>query len=222
MEDSFFGRLTHIIEETGSNLTALAKASGLHDNSLFAYKKRPGTFPKLDTAGKIIRGAQSLGSKRTLNWLLYGVEGQSLSASEKEIRVLPILGKVAAGAWLDVAHDDDMHEGSNIPFDARYPEASQFGLVVSGASINRTAQDGDTLVCVSSNTLSPQANDLVIVERIMGEGALRETTAKRYKPKNGTAELWPDSTDVRFQKPIALEGDVRIIAVVTGVFRALR
>lgn len=62
---------------------------------------------------------------------------------------IPILGRVAAGRWIDVhVLENEDHPASVFPPDPRFPIAAQFDLIVEGTSLNKFAQPGDRLRCV--------------------------------------------------------------------------
>lgn len=145
------------------------------------------------------------------------------------LQKLPVLGVVAAGVWLENDAEPEHFEPVPVTPDARYSVSAQFGVKVRGTSINKIAQDGDILICISADetALEPKEGDLVIVRRIRHQGALIETTAKRFH-KNGHFELWPVSTDPKHQDPIIVPEDngehdevIQIAAIVTGIYRPL-
>ena len=121
---------------------------------------------------------------------------------------IPILGRVAAGVWIEIGvTEDEMseHPASKFPPDPRYPLAAQFDLIVEGTSINKFAGPGEILRCVDVVTAGVEIreNDLVIVTRTRATDE-RETTAKRVRRFNGHFELWPESSDPRWQTPIVV------------------
>lgn len=128
-----------------------------------------------------------------------------------EQALVPEVGEVAAGVWLEYNHHHN-EPGERLgpfPVDPRYPAAAQFSVRVRGTSINRVVPDGGSLHCVAlfESGLSEQDltnGQLVIVKRTRMQGGLFETTAKRLR-KNGSWELWPDSTDPNWQEPIKVE-----------------
>ena len=135
-----------------------------------------------------------------------------------------VRGEVAAGVWREVDHDAMLAHG-DVPslLDPRFSEESQFVIIVRGTSLNKTASDGDFLLCVDliGTGIEIRPGDMVIVERLKDEGGLVETTAKRVHRQNGVYELHPESTDPQFQKPIIIPEDgtnefesIRIIAKV--------
>lgn len=177
-------------------------------------------------------------------WLLFG-EGQRESPRISTPRIaakqpvglvaelphIPIYGKVAAGMWIEVETadaDTSTFKSSPFPPDPRYPLDAQYDLIVEGTSINRFAQDGDAIRCVDilKAGIEIVENDLVIVSRTRAT-ALRETTAKRVRKREGKFELWPESDDPRWQEPlIVLQGgadqhdETRIMAKVLWKYRA--
>lgn len=145
---------------------------------------------------------------------------------------LRVLGEVAAGVWLEVdpisQYDEPLFEVP-VPEDSRFPKGAVYGLLVRGTSLNKIADDGDILVCLdrASAGFDIADDDLVIVERVRAQDGLREVSAKRARRINGhKLELWPESTDPRFQDPISTSvvGDdhIRIIARVEWIFKDVR
>ena len=151
----------------------------------------------------------------------------------REFGSLKIIGEVAAGHWLEVdVVDEPKHDETYpVPFDPRYPEEAQYGLVVRGTSINKIAQPGEILQCVDLGIsgLEPQHDDLVIVERRRLQAGQKEVTAKRFRTKGRIVELSPESDDKRWAKPLVLDPkkaqedeEIAVIAIVVGVYKPLK
>ena len=152
-------------------------------------------------------------------------------------QLMPVLGEVAAGRWLEVEQDIDesRYEAAPITPDPRWRREAQYGLVVRGTSLNRYADDGDTLHCldISASGRLPTNGDLVIVEKIRDGGQLRERTAKAYhEGEDQLIELRAYSDDPRWDEPIhvphrvysyVLEKGLRveIVAVVLGAYKPM-
>lgn len=140
-----------------------------------------------------------------------------------------VLGEVAAGMWKDVRTADpyiDKLPVSDFFVDGRYPIYAQFDLIVKGNSLDKLAPDGFHLRCLDiyKAGVRPKDKDIVIIER-RNSHFLCETTAKRYRVIEGGAELWPESTDPRWQEPILVlrggedsDTEIRITAVVLHVY----
>lgn len=144
------------------------------------------------------------------NTLILGQQSQDvLETNPAAVAVVPVIGEVAAGIWLEVdVVDEPRHDPVPSILDGRYPPESQFALIVRGPSINKTARDGSTLLCVSLDSgIAVNDGDLVIVERTRAQGAMVETTAKFVRRRNGGYELWPHSTDSRYQEPLFIDED---------------
>lgn len=125
---------------------------------------------------------------------------------------LPIRGEVAAGRWLEtpallqLSEITDFVEGLAIP-----PSQAEwtYGLRVRGTSLNKLAVENDILVCLDAMSGIEFAHrDLVIVERVRDQGALREVTAKRLIRRDGRFHLMPESTDPMWQNEIEIGEDV--------------
>ena len=143
---------------------------------------------------------------------------------------LPVAGEVQAGAWLEDAPIDYAADGEaqHIPLvpDPRYRQFRQFALLVKGNSMNRFFPDGVYVCCADVGAIRTWQNeDFAVVVRTRDEGALWEATVKQVMiPDENTIELWPRSTDPRYQTPIVLTGDepnteIQLKGLVLGSYR---
>lgn len=127
-----------------------------------------------------------------LEWLLTG-RGDPEAKGPNTLDAsggMSVKGYVQAGTW----QESPLDRGDTVPVteDGRYRGREQFALKVVGPSMNKVVEDGSYVVCVAWDG-SPRDNDLVIVER--RQHGLYEATIKRVRMKNGSVELWPESTD---------------------------
>jgi SOS-response transcriptional repressor LexA len=138
---------------------------------------------------------------------------------------LSVRGQVRAGAWLDI--DIPMDEGAEgeIPIgpDARYP-VPQYALQVVGTSMNKFVDDGHFVIVASWPELGRdlRENEVVVVRRERAK--TYEVTLKRARKAGKNWELWPDSSDPRWQEPVRFdEKDVTctVIGLVVGVYRPI-
>jgi len=138
---------------------------------------------------------------------------------------LPDLGDIKAGTWLELDGEPGPRGFIDMGPVAKYAGKAQFALKVLGTSMNKVVREGEYVICVAWDELGRglQDGDLVVVRR--ERAATYETTLKRARrAKNGAFELWPESDDPRYQKPIALgdgksEVQVHIIGLVVGIYR---
>ncbi len=136
-----------------------------------------------------------------------------------------IIGSVKASSWQDVTEQVNDEEAKYVPSASDYPADWQYAFTVDGPSVNKTARDGDILVCVDlvKSGVDVTENDLVIVERTRFHGAMLERTAKRVRKAIAGPELWPDSDDPEHQDPIPLaaadDDEIRVSAKVIWVLR---
>lgn len=150
-----------------------------------------------------------------------------------ELALLPIRDRVQAGAWLE-AYDFDQGPPrlSTTAADPRYPQADQWLSEVGGDSVNKLGiLEGDLVHCVDYNAVrvTPRHDDIVEVERIRHQGAMRELTLKQVEVVGSELRLWPRSTNPRWHQPIVLtdgvrdgeEMEVRIRGLVIAVIRRL-
>lgn len=140
-------------------------------------------------------------------WLLYGKSSKPGSEHQFEsVAQIPVRGSTAAGKWLEF---DDTEQDALAPIYAvagRFPMDEQFAFKVSGPSMDKARIfDGDYVICVPYwiARAAPTPGDLVVVER--KRGTMFERTLKELQMSENEFELWPRSTDSRFQTPIRVK-----------------
>lgn len=120
----------------------------------------------------------------------------------RTVTLVPVRGRVAAGAWM--LHDDFTDE-IDIPALPRRDGLEQFAFRIEGTSMNAAGLlDGWYAVCVpywQAREAFTQG-DIVVVER--RQGGLVERTCKQVQLTPTHYELWPRSTDPRWQEPIRI------------------
>jgi SOS-response transcriptional repressor LexA len=141
--------------------------------------------------------------------LIFGVTPPNFTPADIDdivtlaIKMAPVIGTVAAGAWVeyDGLESDDAEEVPFIP--GRYAALEQAAYRVQGPSMNRLRiLDGDYVIAVPY-WLARQSladGDVVVIERRRGQ--LLERTCKQIVVRPDVVELWPRSTDIRYQTPI--------------------
>lgn len=170
----------------------------------------------------------------TWGWIL---EGGSLpddgSLAPKIIpSMLPILGEVAAGVWIEPDAMPIMNEFQQVPIapDPRFPDTPQYGYIVRGNSSDMIAEPGDVLHCVDlgkHHRRTPEEHDVVIIQRSRPNGQT-ETTAKLYNWERGNIVLSPLSSDPKWkgltlkdENPLPNGDRIGIEAIVIGLYRPL-
>jgi transcriptional regulator with XRE-family HTH domain len=225
-------RLQSELAAKGWSKAELSRRSGVPYDSVNKYLRGSIDQPRGDTIDKL---AAALGVDPL--WLKEGVARDRVMRGldvagfiGADVARLPIRGEVAAGRWLEtpallqLEEITDFVEGMAVA-----PGLSEwtYGLKVRGTSINKLAVDGDVLVCLDVMSGVEFAHrDLVIVERVRDQGALREVTAKRLIRRDGRFHLMPESTDPMWQNEIEIGEDVpqddsetRLIAKVKHIIK---
>lgn len=164
----------------------------------------------------------------SIEWLLTGKGKKDGVGRVIPLRLLPVLGTVQGGAFLE-AHTSFDEIFMPVAADPEYADYQQYLLEVSGPSMNLHYPEGSYVHCVHieyhPDDVMPKHGDHVIVERRRGD--LREVTIKEYILTNAGAELWPRSTEPKWKKPISLTDDlhvdeVMITALVIGSYTRRR
>jgi transcriptional regulator with XRE-family HTH domain len=129
-------------------------------------------------------------------------------------------GEIRAGAWLEL--DDQQDESAtttDIMPDSRYPGVKQFMLRVVGTSMNKYIEPGGRVIVADWADLGlsePRENDVLVIRR--QRAMTYETTLKRAKRGQSGWELWPESTDPRYQEPVVLSDEDRDVeATIVGL-----
>lgn len=207
-------------QKLGKDMKAASRKAGLGATAVRdVLERRPD--PKLSTIEALARAHEF-----SIDELLDLPRRYCVADAEAFI---PIRGHVAAGVWLEVDAARPWEETlGQIPVlqDRRYPPDSIYGLIVRGNSINKTARDGEVLVCLDVGVgIEIVDGDLAIIERFRAQEGLREVTAKRFRRRaSGMVELWPESDDPQWKDPIILDNrttaeEVRAIARVEWIWK---
>lgn len=138
---------------------------------------------------------------------------------------LSVLGEVRAGVWIEEnAVLEDSSEVIPIGADPDYAYAEQFALRVIGTSMNRVAQPGEYVLVARWADIGrmPRDGEVLLIRR--EKAGEFEVTLKRAKKLNGIWEMWPDSTDPRYQTPLKWSGkeedmSVTILGKAIGYYR---
>ena len=192
------------------SVRAAAQALAMKEGTYAAYERSPGTskFTVLDH-----ERAMQFGRKYKVSWvwLLTG-EGspddlapdiqleENSSANEKfQVRMIPLLGDVRAGAFMSVTEQEEPKEWIAF-YDPQYERAETFGLKVVGTSMNEYYQDGAIVICARAVHTGVMEGDHVVLEVRDSLGRV-ETTLKEVQIRDNRVEFWPRSTDERYQTP---------------------
>lgn len=180
---------------------ALADRSGVDYDSLLKYLAGKVENPRGDILSRL---AAAVGKDEL--WLR-GIDQGGITPLEGKpanLSFVKVTGYVKAGIWQDVRVEgpSDME----VPSLGGYPTHMQLAYIVDGESLNRTARNGDVLVCldlISSGT-SIREDDLVVVELKRHDGEFVDRSAKRVRRTRSGFELWPESDHPDFQEPLVL------------------
>lgn len=131
---------------------------------------------------------------------------ENFNMTRREVVNVPMVGRVAAGEPILAVENIE----SYFPIPAEFmPNDQSFMLKVKGESmINAGILDGDQVLVRQTNSASN--GDMVVA--LIDDGA----TVKTYYREDGHIRLQPENDTM---DPIIVEGDVRILGKVFGVFR---
>lgn len=213
--------MVETMQRTGLNPSTWSKAAGVARTTI---------------ARPIKDGYQFVTSSRTLAKLAKaaGVEAPDMQrAAEAQIvpLFLPVRYRVQAGAWIEVdyAEQDFPSAPRAVRPDPQYGEWPQWLELVVGDSVNREIPDGGFAHVVDAIEMgyAPQDGDFVVVERRRDSGRLRERSVKKVVATPDGVELWPDSHNPAWDKPLELSAsgdgvEVEVVGLVIGSYRAMR
>lgn len=197
---------------------AAADAMGISHSTYMGHENGSRGF-----RAKAVRYARMF--KTTPEWLLFGRGDADTPLADHtplDARMIPLLGEVRAGAWLEISDHEEPEEW--IPFaDRDYQRAQVFALNVVGRSMDRDYPDGTTIIVVNAKEAGVREGDHVVVRR--RHGSTTETTLKELAVNGDQILLWPRSSDPNHQEPILVSHDrdsddgVEIIGVVIATYR---
>ena len=166
---------------------------------------------------------------RLANYL--GLTSESSGNPVESVSLIPILGRVAQGVWMEQT-DIDPSEQEYAVYDkitGGAPPKDLFAVIPEGTSMNLRFPPGTHLICrrVPFGSGEYQSGSYVIVERTAHE--LTEMTVKRLEMDAGGSHwLHSESSDKKYQEPWQIgspdEGhhDDREVRVVAQVVRAIQ
>lgn len=246
-------RLRAALEELGWSTAELARRMG-HDDQAFRdrlYKYVRGNVK--NPRGEMLEEIAAVVGK-SAQWLRYGGADPTAGAVKRNALDLvnlptqavnyPVLtaryvGRAEAGIWQegrsfidtfdpDLPVENDQRPPIPLVPKARYRGMRQFAVLVSGSSVNKTIPDGFYAICVPywEAREAITDGDLVLVER--RRAGEFQATIKRVRKGSGGYELWPESTDKRWQDPIRLgqnnsdrdfpEYEIDVVGLVIGQY----
>lgn len=177
-------------------MAQLSEKSGIGEKALRAHESgQNGIRP--EAAAKY---AAALGIQP--EFILFGTT-PSHAVEGHDVRMIPLLGSVQAGAWREIVDEPDPRD--YIPFtDEQYARAQRvYALTVEGPSMNEHYPEGSVVIVCDAVECGVREGDHVVVRRT--RGSLVETTLKEVVVNENRVELWPRSTDARFKEPFVLE-----------------
>jgi phage repressor protein C with HTH and peptisase S24 domain len=207
-----------ICDDLGITYTELARRAGIDSATLTRFMNNPKYKPNLSNttvqkiAEAVLRPTPDLPSPLT---------------RLTDTKTVPVKGTAAAGLWKDVsilADEFFVHEEIPVIENPKYAGHKQYALLVEGNSINKKIRDGEYAICVEWFGLGAEPRDGQYVHVERSRGGLQEVTIKQVRLSHGKVELWPDSTDPRYQEPMHVyhsdeDTEVRIRGLVIGTFR---
>lgn len=186
----------------------------------------------VDAHWQTIQRIESGKTKLDTEWMerlgaALGVDPLELIVKRSPARIVEVRGTVQAGHWEEAWEweEDDRYQ-IPVPDDDAFRGFQLYGVETRGPSMDKRYPEGTVVVVTDMIERGEdiQPGRRYVVERERPDG-MREATVKMlWQDETGHLWLLPESTDPRFQEPIALNGDegdtVRIVGrVVYAVTR---
>lgn len=158
---------------------------------------------------------------------ILGIEGANgHSPPVNAVAHLQVAARVSAGTF---RYDEPVaDEGFFVPFVPRgdIPGSAQYAVIIDGPSVNKRIPDGAFAICAMYDSVPGGAQHGALVHVVRERSGLHEHTIKELRFSREGMQLFPVSTDPRFQEPVTLssgeDGEiVRIQGVVIGVFQPM-
>lgn len=169
------------------------------------------------------RYAAAFGS--TAQYILGESGAPAPSPIVNHISTVRVLGTVAAGTFrYDEFGEIDGMEVPVLPYKG-VPASAQYAVLVDGPSVNLRIPDGMYAICALYDSFPGGAQHGNLVHVIRENAGLYEHTIKELRFTPQGQELFPCSTDPRFQEVVKMhdapEAVVRIHGVVIGQFKPM-
>jgi SOS-response transcriptional repressor LexA len=219
MANEIIQKIDKLLADRGESRAAASAAAGLSDSYIRDLSRKSGS----PNVGKLKKLADHLGVK--IEYLLPA--GSVDTNISRSVTSLPVVGRIAAGQFMDISlrDQDEEYPHINVVTDDRFSHARQYALEVTGDSMDLKYADGSFVTCVdyTSSGLALKDGMTVHVERYMGEGQFVETTLKEIGHEHGIIVLLPRSSNLA-HKPILMVGNaeeitVEIRGIVTGSWK---
>lgn len=212
MNRELIHRIDEILKRRGESRSGASIAAGLGESYIRDLERKKGS-PNL---AKLSQLASYFGA--TLDDLL--PNSNIDHAIKASVTSLPVVGKIAAGHFMDITlvDQDEDYPVINVASDTRFSHAKQYALLVTGSSMDLKFPDGCYVTCVDfvSSGLHLKPGMTVHVERTIAGTHLVENTLKEIQSINGEMVLIPRSSDPKFG-PIIIHGDESTEFVIRGV-----
>lgn len=212
-------RLAELVRRQGLSKAELHRRSGVSYDNINKYLRGEVENPRGDALDRLARAVGT-----TVVYLRDGLTDRKPLSTD----AVPYRGVVAAGIWIE-ASEGLVDPEEWLPYNPapQYPAGAVYCLTVQGDSLDKIAPPGATLVCVdfTETGMTFADGDLVIVERTKDQGGLIEMTAKRVRAVAGGHELYPESSNPRWQPYFipadhsATDAAIRVIARVEFIMR---
>lgn len=145
-----------------------------------------------------------------------------VASTTNGVQVVPLTKSASGGVWREVGVPV-IFEAVAIPLvpEPRLAGLEQYATRIDGTDFNKILTPGDYAIFVPFGDIrsAPQDGDIVEVERRRGDSV--ETTVRRVRVRGDTIELWPESTDPAWQKPVKLSAVERDRVEITGFYVGL-
>lgn len=220
-----FRRINECLKATGKTAAGASREAGLGADYIRDIKRKQ----KAPSSESLENLATVLGT--TSRYLLKGEKApqhELVREGEPEVHPIvltPLLGTIEAGNFREVAAEDQRAEPAYIEAKQNtwFPKLTQYALLVSGESMNKIVQDGQTVICVGFDQtgLGFEPGLLVHVERRRFGGQLVEVTLKVIEHRDGEWWFAPRSHDPKFTA-FKAEGDDGTEVVVMGLAVAIQ
>ena len=209
--ESLADRVKNIRKELGLSQSEVARRVGVKPQAIQSLESGRIKSPKyIVTLANVLNVSPES---------LLGINEPEYLTNILPLKHIRVEGVSQAGMFKDISFiDDNEHEREEIPipYSNEYSHAHQYGLLVSGDSMDKRFKDGSYVHCVSWADLGLELKTgmTLHVERIKA-ASMVETTIKVYAERDGKRWLDPDSTNTR-HLPIEINGGLDTEIIIKG------
>lgn len=191
---------------SGHTKAQLADAARVPRTTVYSICKGYTQSARMPTFQKLLLGMESLAPQHAPEMsTFFDAVQDEVPNMTRQLTVPPVVGIVEAGVWREADEAGALPRQEQVMADQRFAHMEKVVFYVACMCCDKLVAQDSAVMCARFDDLVknqgrwPQTGDLVVVFRRREN--LIEATLRQVVLKREAIELWPRSTDPRYQKP---------------------